>query len=117
MKILIVDDDAAILRMMERLLSRRGHQVETCLGPLGASVRALRAAPDLVLLDVMMPALSGGALSEVISRLPLDRTPRIVLWSADDDALAQVAREHGLPTLSKRTDPIEVVRALEALAG
>src|SRR5437868_2562281 len=115
MKVLLVDDDAAILGMMSRLLASRGHSVETCRGPFGASAQALRSAPELILLDVNMPALDGISLSKVLEKAPLDPQPIVVLWSSDDDALERVARETGLPALSKRSNPIGIIEKLERL--
>jgi DNA-binding response OmpR family regulator len=116
MKILIVDDDPAILRMMTRLLTQRGHEVESHQGPFGASAKALRCQPNLILLDVMMPGLNGMALSGVLEKLPLDPRPRVVLWSSRDEAdLAGIAHDSGLPTLSKRRPIDEILDELETL--
>jgi CheY-like chemotaxis protein len=114
-KILVVDDDPSILRMMSRLLGSRGHEVETLQGPFGASVAALRKRPDVILLDYMMPALDGVQLSAVLQRVLSEPQPRVFLWSAaDDDELRKMAAESRLPTFSKK-DPIDrIVEALEA---
>lgn len=58
-RILIVDDDEDRRRMLTRLLEREGYEIE-CL-PDGADVfdRVHDSPPDLVLLDVMLPGLSG----------------------------------------------------------
>ena len=89
--------------------------VETHEGPFGASAAALRAAPDVVLLDCLMPGLDGPTLSRILRHIPLPRTPRLVLWSSADDAtLRQIAADSRLPTLSKRTQLDSLVRALEA---
>jgi len=58
-KILLVDDDAAVLDMMSRMLQHRGHLVHTCDTPFGVSAQIVRDPPDLVVLDVMMPGMSG----------------------------------------------------------
>jgi len=115
MKVLLVDDDDAILGMMTRLLASRGHTVETCHGPFGASAQALRSGAELILLDVMMPALDGIALSKLLERAPLNPPPIIVLWSSDDEALERVSRETGLPALSKRSNPVGIVEQLERM--
>jgi DNA-binding response OmpR family regulator len=115
MKVLIIDDDAQILAMMSRLLTQRGHVVEACCGPFGASVRTLKGTPDVVLLDVIMPALDGVVLSNAIERLSLKPEPVIVLWSGDDDAVARAARETGRPTFSKHGNPLTLIGELERL--
>ncbi len=117
MRVLVVDDDEQILRMMSRLLAQRGHNVETCHGPFGASALALRHLPELVLLDVMMPALDGVALSTILERTPLKPRPHIVLWSADDDTVTRLQRENQHKILSKKTNPNEVIDQLERLVS
>jgi two-component system KDP operon response regulator KdpE len=112
-RFLVVDDDPEILRMMARLLGSRGHVVETQEGPFGTSVAAMRVRPDVILLDCMMPALDGVALSALLTRTLGAQRPRLILWSADDETLRKVAAESGLETLSKR-QPIEsILDALE----
>lgn len=119
MKILLVDDDAAILDMMAKLLQHRGHEVATCSSPFGVSATIVRDLPELVVIDVMMPGLGGTSLAALIGRLDLPRPPRVVLWSAiDDQALAEAGREAGgLPTVSKAMRASEIAAALERLGG
>jgi CheY-like chemotaxis protein len=114
MKVLLVDGDAGMLALMARLLTDRGHAVELCHGPFGASAQVLRHAPDVVLLDATMPGLDGVALAGLIARLPLAPPPLVVLWSTDEDALERAAAETALLTLSKRS-PSAVVATLERL--
>jgi CheY-like chemotaxis protein len=116
MKVLVVDDDAEMLRMLTRLLGSRGHRVETCHGPFGASALALREKPDVILLDLHMPGLGGDALSEVLGKVDLTPRPTVVLWSAaDPDELRRVARETKLPTLSKRIHIQTIADELERI--
>ncbi len=58
-KILCVDDDKDILDLLSFTLSRAGFQVATISKPKEAVAYAARIKPDLILLDVMMPELSG----------------------------------------------------------
>ncbi|MCX5792982.1 MAG: ATPase, T2SS/T4P/T4SS family [Elusimicrobia bacterium] len=58
-KILCVDDDKDILDLLSFTLSRAGFEVATLSKPKEAVAYAARIKPDLILLDVMMPELSG----------------------------------------------------------
>lgn len=63
--ILAVDDDAAILTMIQKILRKDGHYVTTAAD--GAFVRAMNlTAFDLILLDVMMPGIDGFSLCKEI---------------------------------------------------
>ncbi len=119
MKILLVDDDPAILDMMSKLLRHRGHEVATCATPFGVSATIVREAPEVVVLDVMMPGLGGEALAGIIAKLEVPSAPRVALWSAIDDvALAEAAREAGgVATISKAMRASEIAAAIERLGG
>lgn len=119
MKILLVDDDAAVLDMMSTLLEHRGHAVRTCETPFGVSAMIVRDPPDVVVLDVMMPGLSGSALASIIAKLELERPPKLLLWSAMDEvALAEAAREAGgLPTISKGMRATQMAAEIERLGA
>ena len=82
MKILIVDDDAAALRMIVSMLQHNGHTVIASETPYGVSALVLRHMPDVVVLDVRMPGLNGVQLAHVIAELELPRPPTVALWSS-----------------------------------
>jgi CheY-like chemotaxis protein len=116
MKLLVVDDDAEMLRMLTRVFGSRGHQVETCHGPFGASALALREKPDVILLDLHMPGLGGDSLSAVLGKVELTPRPQVVLWSAaEPEELLRVAQSTRLPTLSKRFHIHSIVDELERI--
>ena len=119
MKILLVDDDKAVLDMMSRMLEHRGHEVHTCATPFGVSAQIVRDPPDVVVLDVMMPGLGGQALASLIAKLELEKPPKVLLWSAmDDTALAEAAHDAGdLPWVSKAMRASEIAAEIERIAG
>jgi two-component system, OmpR family, response regulator MprA len=61
-RVLVVDDDAPVRRMLERSLRAEGFAVEAAADGGAALVAAERSAPDLVVLDVAMPGLDGIAV-------------------------------------------------------
>lgn len=72
-KILVVDDDQHIGNLLERLLEQEGYQVDRAYSGTEALLRLEESPPDLVLLDLMLPGLSGEEL------LPRIDAPVIVL--------------------------------------
>jgi two-component system KDP operon response regulator KdpE len=80
-KLLIIDDDRALLRALELYLDRHGYKVTTAhKGTLGMR-RLYECHPDLVVLDVMMPDLDGW---EVLKRIRELTTLPIIMLTARD---------------------------------
>lgn len=76
-KILIIDDDENIVKILSLYLRSRGYEVITCLSGNHAVEVFDRSKPDLVLLDIMLPGKDGNQiLSEIRSK---SHTPIIML--------------------------------------
>jgi len=61
-RILVIDDDRSLLRLVQIILGRRGHQVEVALSVREAeNILSANPAFDLVILDLMMPNENGFA--------------------------------------------------------
>ena len=58
-KVLIVDDDAAIVQMVKQVLQEEGFAAVAAQEPLRVYDAAKRERPDVILLDIMMPYLDG----------------------------------------------------------
>ena len=78
-RILIIDDDIHIGNMLEELLTREGCQISRAYSGTEALLALSAAQPDLVLLDLMLPGLSG---EEVLPRV--QGVPVIVLSARVD---------------------------------
>jgi len=87
--VLVVEDDAAVRRSVERALSYEGYQVTTAGDGMAGLLAVADKAPDLVVLDVMMPVLDGLAVCRRL-RDAGDRTPILMLTARHelDDRVA-----------------------------
>jgi PAS domain S-box-containing protein len=91
--ILIVDDQLSAREVLRGLLSRQGYHLVFAASGEEALSKAAEAAPDLILLDIMMPGMDGFELCQHLRRDPeLAETPVIMVTSLDDGA----ARLRGL---------------------
>ncbi|WP_242342372.1 response regulator transcription factor [Anaeromyxobacter terrae] len=80
-RVLIVDDEPSIVLSLEYLLKREGY--ETAVAPDGeAALEAMAAAPDLVVLDVMLPKLNGFEVCERIRADARWRGTKILMLTA-----------------------------------
>jgi len=92
-RICVLDADLSRLRDLEQLLKAQGHQVLCLNEVIGASNRIREFGADLLVVEVMMPTLSGPRLIEVLRR-NLKNRPAIILYSALNlENLAAVANQ------------------------
>ncbi len=81
-RVLVVDDDTLSLQLLEAILKRDRHVVVTTTSSI-ETIRLMQIhQPDLVILNDMMPVISGGDLCRSIKGDPELRTTPIVLMSA-----------------------------------
>jgi DNA-binding response OmpR family regulator len=91
--VLIVDDEPNILLSLEFLMRKTGYEVRTAKDGEEALAKILQAAPDLVLLDVMMPKIDGFSICQQIRANPAWNDVRIIMLTARG---RDVEREKGL---------------------
>lgn len=117
-RILLVDDDPIVVRIYRDGLVRQGFEVETAADGV-AALTVLRAfKPDVVVLDLMMPKLSGvEVLKFMRAEKEFEQLPVIVLSNAYMDPLAQGAAElnaqKGL--LKVKCNPVTLTAAIREL--
>jgi len=114
LRILIIDDDETTLMVTERRLAQRGHTVESRNETIGATNAIRKFAPDAVLIDVNMPAMSGYKLVELIqqARLP---TKLVIFSSIDRAELETAAVSTGVAGFVHKDDAATVGERLEAI--
>ncbi len=110
--VLIVDDEPAVRRALEKALTRRGHTV--FLAPSGEQACELLAAQsvDAILMDLRMPGMSGQTLFHVILSQWPSLAARVAIMSGDPEAEDQQEwlQMYHLPVLAK---PFELFRVFE----
>ena len=84
-RVLVVDDDPPLLRMLKRSLTAEGFEVTVAADGGSALVAAERSAPDVIVLDVAMPAVDG---LSVCRRLRGRGLPTPILMLTARDAVA-----------------------------
>jgi len=92
-RILAIDDDELVLLSIEELLATEGFAVTTAPGGKAGLEVAGRATFDLVLLDLVMPGLSGFEVCKALRAMPAFRDVPIVMLTAK---AAPADREQGL---------------------
>jgi DNA-binding response OmpR family regulator len=83
-RVLVVDDTPHNVKLLADLLSVKGYAVSTAVNGEEALVKVAAEPPDIVLLDVMMPGLSGYAVCERLRADPRTALLPIVLVTSLD---------------------------------
>jgi two-component system alkaline phosphatase synthesis response regulator PhoP len=81
-KVLIADDERNILTALEYLLQKSGFEVRAAGNGADALKEMERFAPDLVLLDVMMPQINGYEVCQTIRQNPAWKDVKIIMLTA-----------------------------------
>ncbi|MDQ6731922.1 MAG: response regulator, partial [Actinomycetota bacterium] len=81
-RVLVVDDDPPLRRMLARTLNAEGYEVTVAADGGAALLAAERAAPDVIVLDVAMPAMDGLSVTRRLRDRGLP-TPILMLTARD----------------------------------
>nr|CAD5955445.1 Cyclic di-GMP phosphodiesterase PA4781 [Planktothrix pseudagardhii] len=85
--ILIVDDTPDNLHLLSRMLTRQGYNVRKALNGAMALTAAQTVAPDLILLDIMMPEMDGYEVCQNLKANAKTAEIPVIFLSALDDVL------------------------------
>jgi CheY-like chemotaxis protein len=95
-RVLLVDDSVELCRMMKILFESRGHAVQSCHDGRSAIEQARASAPDVVLLDLKLPDMSGFDVVQQLRSLKETRESVLIALSGDGEPSAiQRARQAG----------------------
>lgn len=116
-QILVVDDDPAIFHLLEGILTPMGYNCESVGDGINALSVIKEKAPDLVVLDVMMPKLDG---YNVCRQLKFDENlkdvPVIILTSRKSSEDEKLSKDVGANAfLTKPIDSSEIIKAIKSI--
>lgn len=116
-KVLVVDDDPVLLRMVCRYLGRRDFVIESATDGEDALEKAQTFQPDLVLSDVRMPRMDGTALLAALKTLGIT-APVVFFTGYNDLSDAELIARGAALVLAKPFEPPALAAALlEVLAS
>jgi DNA-binding response OmpR family regulator len=114
--VLVVDDDLDLCAYVREVLESADYRVRTVTDGGAALTAMAEEAPDILLLDIRLPVLSGDEIYRLLARL--SRRPPIVLMTAGDRARAKAISHHNPYYLSKPFDAAMLLATVEtALEG
>lgn len=116
-KILTVDDEKHIVRLIQVNLERQGYEVVTANDGREALEKVDSERPDLVILDVMMPYMDGFEVLQNMKRNPSTRDiPVIMLTAKAQDADVFKGWQSGVDCyLTKPFNPMELISFVQRI--
>ena len=101
-KVLVVDDDPVVVRLVKEFLKAQGHVVETAKDGIDAMILVKKEIPDLIVLDIMMPELNG---YDVLRTLKFtdeyNEIPVLLLTSREQELDKRIGEMMGIDYLQK----------------
>lgn len=117
-KILVVDDDAHVGRVMSMWLSRHGHEVTIARHGAEALEHLGQQSIDLVISDMNMPVMDGLALAKAVRERGRDELPFVLLTArCDQDALTEQLSRYRINVYPKPFFPSKLVAEINRLLG
>lgn len=93
-KILVCDDDPGILEMLELILEETGHIIIPEQNSLNVKMIIEKESPDLLLIDLWMPVISGDQILVAVRSNPQTTALPVIIFSASKDG-ADIAKKSG----------------------
>ena len=90
LKVLIADDEPDILEIIQYNLKKEGYTVVTAKDGDEALTKAKQEAPDLIILDIMMPKKNGVEVCEILRTKPAFKETLIIFLTALSDESSQI---------------------------
>jgi DNA-binding response OmpR family regulator len=118
-KVVVIDDEPFILMMIEDKLKKAGFDVVTLRTSVDAVATIKRERPGLIILDWMMPELSGIELCKILKNDPeLAAIPVFMLTAKGQDADEQLGLRSGVARyITKPFSPKALLEMVEEVMG
>ncbi|KKM09551.1 transcriptional regulator [Clostridiales bacterium PH28_bin88] len=113
-RILLVDDEQSIRRIVEQTLSKEGFEVVSAGDGMEAQEKFQKVSPDLVILDIMLPGIHGFELCRRWTQA--SAVPILILSAKGDIVDKSIGFNHGADDyLTKPFSPVELILRVKAL--
>lgn len=114
-RILVVDDDATLIRIIERRLEPCGWEVISASDGAEGLDKAMNLEPDLIVLDTLMPVMNGHEMLERLRRDPNTKDIPVLMCTARSDVhdIATASSYNICDYVTKPFDCAELIERIE----
>ena len=106
-RILVIDDSTTNIVLLEAILTEKGYLIETALNAKDAFMRIEKQLPDLILLDLLMPKVSGFEFLDQLRKDERTKNTPVIVISAintDDENTHKIEKLEAVAFLRKPID-------------
>mgnify|MGYP002725817677 CR=1 FL=1 len=115
-KVMIVDDDPTIVRLVRNILESGGYEVAEAVDGLDALAKIKSAAPDVIVLDIVMPEINGyDVCCELRFNKDYAKIPIVILSETDREIDDVLGERVNIEYLSKKDDLTLIIGKIEKL--
>jgi len=117
--VLIVDDSPTEIHVLQGILQKNGHTVESVMSAEEGIAKAKAMKPDLILMDVVMPGMNGFQATRAISKDPETQHIPIIIVSTKDQETDRVwgMRQGAKDYISKPVDEADLLNKINSALG
>ena len=114
-KVLIVDDESFFSQPIKMFLERSGHEVSVAADGMAGLTKAREEHPDIILMDLMLPALNGYQVCRMLKFDEEYRNIPVIICSAKDtEKDREMGKQSGADEyVTKPISPVELVKIIE----
>jgi DNA-binding response OmpR family regulator len=115
--ILVVDDSTTNVVLLEAILDEKGYRIETALNAKEAYAIMAKQSPDLILLDLLMPKISGFDFLAQIRNSEITRNTPVIIVSAltDEEKISRILEMGAIDFIKKPIDLQYLVEKVESV--
>jgi CheY-like chemotaxis protein len=117
-RILVIDDSTTNIVLLEAILTEKGYHIESALNARDAFSRIEKQLPDLILLDLLMPKVSGFDFLDQLRKNEKTKTTPVIVISAinsDDENARKIKDLEAVDFLRKPIDIQYLVNRVEEI--
>jgi DNA-binding response OmpR family regulator len=118
-KILLVDDNKHLLGLLRLNFKSHGFSIATAANGIDAIQKAISLAPDIILLDLLLPGLDGFVVCETLRKHPVTASTPIIIMSGMSGQFTRFAgfESGGTDFVAKPVTPKALLAKIKGLLG
>ena len=120
-KVLVVDDDPYILKILRLVLEREGYDTEQAINGVEAIQKNRDFLPDLIIMDLVLPDIDGGeVIAQIVRPTELENRPQVFFISgiiSANDALSSAitVQDRQYMIIAKPLDLMKIVKTVKEI--